>query len=128
MPALVGSSKMPYPRFLIFNMIGGVLWGTLFTLGGYYTGEAFEHTAKLMGRWVAIAVALVAVIALAVWSIRKHRRGLSGEGLSGDILAAGGHLADDGTLAAQRSGVQPDNGARSAESLNAEPAVTSSDT
>jgi membrane-associated protein len=78
MPALIGSSKMPYPRFLIFNVIGGVLWGTLFTLGGYYAGEAFEHTAKVVGRWVAVAVALVIVIALAVWSVRKHRGESSG--------------------------------------------------
>jgi membrane protein DedA with SNARE-associated domain len=82
MPALVGSSKMPYSRFLIFNMIGGVVWGTVFTLGGYYAGQAFEHAAKLVGRWAAVAVAVIAVIALAVWSIRKHRREASDEPLA----------------------------------------------
>ncbi|MCW2913460.1 MAG: associated protein [Actinomycetia bacterium] len=82
MPALVGSSKMPYHRFLIFNMIGGIIWGTVFTLGGYYTGQAFEHTAKLVGRWAAVAVAIIAVVALAVWGIRKHRREASDEPLA----------------------------------------------
>jgi membrane-associated protein len=122
MPALVGSSKMPYHRFLIFNMIGGIIWGTLFTLGGYYAGQAFEHTAKLVGRWAAVAVAVIAVIALAVWSIRKHRRGASGDG------PVPAERPGDGPVGAEPSGVQPAAGLLSAESLTAEPAATTSDT
>jgi membrane-associated protein len=79
MPALVGSSKMPYPRFLLFNAIGGVVWGVTFTLGGYFAGAAFEHWAKLAGRGAAIAAAVVVVIALAVWSVRRHRKEAAAE-------------------------------------------------
>lgn len=74
MPALVGSSRMPYPKFLLFNLIGGVTWVLTFTLGGYFAGEAFDHAAKLAGRGLAIGLAVAAVIALVVWSVRKHRR------------------------------------------------------
>jgi membrane-associated protein len=74
MPALVGTSKMPYPRFLIFNALGGIVWGISYTLGGYYVGQAFEHTASLIGKSAAIAIAAVVVVALAVWAIRKHRK------------------------------------------------------
>lgn len=74
MPALAGSSRLPYPKFLLFNFIGGVTWVVTFTLGGYFAGEAFEHTAKLAGRGLAIGLAVVAVVALAVWGVRKHRR------------------------------------------------------
>jgi membrane protein DedA with SNARE-associated domain len=96
MPALVGSSKMPYPRFLVFNMMGGVLWGTAFTLGGYYAGQAFEHTAKLVGRWVAVVVVVVVVVALAVWSVRRHRGGspVAAED-SGDAVPVGGPALSD---------------------------------
>jgi membrane-associated protein len=74
MPALVGSSRMPYPKFLVFNLIGGVVWGAGFTLGGFFVGEAFERTAKLAGRGVALVVVVAVVTALIVWSVRRHRR------------------------------------------------------
>ncbi|MFC6878624.1 MULTISPECIES: DedA family protein [Actinomadura] len=74
MPALVGSSKLPYPKFLVFNVIGGVTWVLTFTLGGYFAGEAFDHAAKLAGRGLAVGIAVLAVAALIVWGVRKHRR------------------------------------------------------
>ncbi|WP_242901218.1 DedA family protein [Actinomadura terrae] len=74
MPALVGSSRLPYPKFLLFNFIGGVTWVLTFTLGGYFAGEAFDHAAKLAGRGLAIGLAVAAVAAIVVWSVRKHRR------------------------------------------------------
>jgi len=74
MPALVGSSKMPYPKFLLFNFIGGVVWVGTFTLGGFFAGTAFESFAKQASRGLTIAVAVVIVVGLIVWSVRKHRR------------------------------------------------------
>ncbi|MEU8342177.1 DedA family protein [Spirillospora sp. NPDC048832] len=74
MPALAGSSKLPYPKFLLFNVIGGVVWVVTFTLGGYFAGAAFEHAAKLAGRGLAIGLAVAAVVGLAVWSVRKRRK------------------------------------------------------
>ncbi|MGI5203607.1 DedA family protein [Spirillospora sp. CA-108201] len=74
MPALAGSSRLPYPKFLLFNVIGGVTWVVTFTLGGFFAGTAFEHAAKLAGRGLAIGLAAAAVVALVVWSVRRHRR------------------------------------------------------
>jgi len=74
MPALVGSSRLPYSKFLVFNLIGGIAWVLTFTLGGYFAGQAFEHAAKLAGRGLAIGLAVAAVVVIVVWSIRKHRR------------------------------------------------------
>ena len=88
-PALAGSARLPYPKFLLFNVIGGVTWVVTFTLGGYFAGEAFEHTAQLAGRGLAIGLAAAAVIALTVWGVRKHRREAREEALS-EAGAAGG--------------------------------------
>ncbi|MEO3824926.1 DedA family protein [Actinomadura sp. B10D3] len=74
MPALAGSSRLPYPTFLLFNVIGGVTWVVTFTLGGFFAGAAFEHAAKLAGRGLAIGLAVAAVVAFAVWSVRKRRQ------------------------------------------------------
>jgi membrane-associated protein len=74
MPALAGSARMPYGRFLIFNALGGVTWGAGFTVGGYVAGTAFEQVARWAGRVLAIVVAVLAVVVLFVWWIRRRRR------------------------------------------------------
>ena len=74
MPALAGSARMPYGRFLIFNALGGITWGIGFTVGGYLAGTAFEQVAQWAGRVLAIVVAAVAVIAIFLWWLRRRRR------------------------------------------------------
>ncbi|HZE31481.1 MAG TPA: DedA family protein [Actinoallomurus sp.] len=74
MPGLAGSARMPYGRFLVFNALGGITWGVGFTVGGYVAGTAFEQVAQWAGRVLAIAVAVVALIALAIWVVRRRRR------------------------------------------------------
>jgi membrane-associated protein len=74
MPALAGSARMPYGRFLVFNALGGITWGVGFTVGGYLVGTAFEQVAQWAGRVLAIAVGAIAVIAIFVWWLRRKRR------------------------------------------------------
>jgi membrane-associated protein len=74
MPALAGSARMSYGRFLTFNALGGITWGVGFTIGGYLAGTAFEHVAQWAGRVLAIVVAAVAVVAVVVWSVRRKRK------------------------------------------------------
>lgn len=74
MPALAGSAKMPYGRFLAFNALGGAIWGVGFTLGGFLVGTAFEQVAQWAGRVLAIVVAAVAGVAFVIWSVRRKRR------------------------------------------------------
>jgi membrane protein DedA with SNARE-associated domain/membrane-associated phospholipid phosphatase len=44
-PGLAGMSGMPYGAFALFNVLGGVLWGTAFVLLGYFAGSAWERAA-----------------------------------------------------------------------------------
>lgn len=74
MPALAGSSNLPYRRFLVFNAAGGIVWGVGFTLVGYLAGAAYKKVEHLIGTGSAIAVAAVVVIGVIVWTIRRRRR------------------------------------------------------
>jgi len=72
MPALAGTAEMPYPRFLAFNAVGGVVWGTGAVLVGYLAGDSYQRIEKAVGRGGAAAVAVIAIAALIVWSVRRR--------------------------------------------------------
>mgnify|MGYP005844459817 CR=1 FL=1 len=38
-PFVAGVGKMPYARFLAYNVVGGILWVVSLTLAGYYFGN-----------------------------------------------------------------------------------------
>jgi membrane-associated protein len=42
-PIVAGAAEMPYRRFLLFNLLGGMLWAVGMTLLGYYLGSALGH-------------------------------------------------------------------------------------
>lgn len=73
MPALAGTARMPYRRFLAFNVAGGVTWGVTVVLVGYLAGASYGHIEKLLGRGAALVVAAVVVAAVVVWQVRRRR-------------------------------------------------------
>ncbi len=72
-PALAGAAEMRYPTFLLFNAAGGVVWGSGTVLLGYLAGNPYAAIEQTVGRDAALVVAAVAVVALVVWQIRRHR-------------------------------------------------------
>lgn len=74
MPALAGTSRMPYRRFLIFNAVGGIVWGAIFVVLGFVAGQSYEAVAKTVGRDLALGAAAIVVVALIVWKLRERRR------------------------------------------------------
>jgi membrane-associated protein len=73
MPALAGTTKMPYLKFLGYNAAGGIVWGVVVVLAGYLAGNAYAQVASYLGTGAAIVVAAIVIIAAVVWRVRKHR-------------------------------------------------------
>ncbi|HET7139238.1 MAG TPA: DedA family protein [Arthrobacter sp.] len=73
MPALAGTSRMPYGKFLAYNATGGIIWGAGFVLLGFLAGNSYEAVAKAAGRDIAVVIGIVVVLALIIWRIRSHR-------------------------------------------------------
>lgn len=64
MPAAAGAARMPYRRFLPWDLSGAVLWGSLSTLVGYWGGRNAEkiiHRAGLAGLGILVVVVLALV-------------------------------------------------------------------
>ncbi len=47
-PVVAGVGKMDYKKFLIFNLVGGVLWAIGVTLAGYYLGSLIPDIDKYL--------------------------------------------------------------------------------
>lgn len=70
---LAGIDRMPYPTFLLFNASGAISWGLSYGLAGYYGGTAAADVIKTVGIYALIGVAVLIVIALAVWIVHRRR-------------------------------------------------------
>lgn len=70
MPALAGASRMEYRRFLAFNSVGGVLWGTACVLLGYFAAHSINRVTHYLGLTSGAIVVLIVVGLLWAW----HRR------------------------------------------------------
>lgn len=67
-PIVAGMAEMTYPRFLTYNVVGGILWGMGVTWAGYFLGSLIPDVDKyLLPIIAAIVVASVAPSALHVW-------------------------------------------------------------
>ena len=75
MPAVAGTTRMRYRTFLIYNVLGGIIWGVGYCLLGYAAGSAYAAIERTVGTGVAIALA-----------VRGGRRG----GVLGDPAAPPG--------------------------------------
>jgi membrane-associated protein len=74
MPALAGIAHMPYRRFLVFNVAGGLFWGIGVVLLGYLAGNSYDAVERVAGRAAAAVAVVVVVAALVAWHLRRRRR------------------------------------------------------
>ncbi|MGA7271244.1 MAG: VTT domain-containing protein [Acidimicrobiia bacterium] len=76
-PFAAGMGEMPYRRFLLGNLVGGVAWGTLFTLAGYIAGANYTVVEKWFRTGGLAVVGLALLVGGIVWLTRwtQHNRG-----------------------------------------------------
>src|SRR5919204_2178919 len=83
-PGLAGISRMRYRKFLLFNVLGGVLWAATFVLLGYFGGAAWHQIAGIASKVGLILLALI-IIGLIAVRVARNKEGLR---RLGDRLAA----------------------------------------
>lgn len=76
-PFIVGSSRMKYRTFLLYNAMAAISWGVGTLLIGYFAGASWRAVEKWIGRGGLIIGVLVVLIVGGVvwWRRRKEVRG-----------------------------------------------------
>ncbi|MDB5386018.1 MAG: putative rane-associated protein [Planctomycetaceae bacterium] len=71
-PFVAGMGKMTYRRFMLYNVIGGLVWIFLFLFAGYWLGRLEE--VKKNFTWVILGIIVVSIIPAVVEFILERRR------------------------------------------------------
>jgi membrane-associated protein len=72
-PVVAGAAKMDYRRFLVFNVIGALLWGVGVSLAGYWLGRAIPSIDRYLLPIIFIII-LVSLIPPVVEALRARSR------------------------------------------------------
>lgn len=71
-PFVAGIGAMTYWRFIIYNVVGGVLWVAIFTLGGFYFGNL--PVVKQNFTFVILAIIIISVMPAVIEYLRGRRQ------------------------------------------------------
>ncbi len=71
---LAGIARLPPARFFLFNAAGGIVWATLFGLGGYILGTSIHAVAGPFGTSLLIVALIGAFFAWRFY--KKHEEEL----------------------------------------------------
>lgn len=75
-PFVAGMGHMPYRRFATYNVIGAVVWVTLFSYAGYFFGNLPVVQSNL--HYLIVAIIFVSILPGVIEVIRHRRRASQG--------------------------------------------------
>lgn len=72
-PIVAGMALMTYPKFLLYNVVGGVGWAFSMTLGGYFFGSLIGDNVD---RYLLPVLVLIIVLSIAptAWHLYRENR------------------------------------------------------
>jgi membrane-associated protein len=75
-PFVAGVGTMSYPKFVAYNIVGGILWNAIFIFGGYFFGNlpvVKENFTFVILGIIAVSVAPFAIEAARRWGPLARR-------------------------------------------------------
>ncbi|GGO89449.1 DedA family protein [Wenjunlia tyrosinilytica] len=87
-PIVAGVSRMNYRTFVVYNVIGGILWGCGVTVAGYFLGQVDAVRAHV--ELILVGIVAVSVIPVVIEVLRARRKGKGAKAANGATGSAGG--------------------------------------
>ncbi|WP_448597526.1 DedA family protein [Thermoleptolyngbya sp.] len=78
---LAGIAQMPYPKFLLCNLIGALSWASVMVTLAFFVGKLvpLEQLVTMVGQFAVVALLLFcAAIALPIWLEHRAKQELKG--------------------------------------------------
>lgn len=76
-PIVAGAAKMPYRKFVVFNLVGGFLWVFSMILGGYFLGNILKSKFGINldehVEWVVIVVVFLSLLPPIIEYLKTRR-------------------------------------------------------
>ena len=77
-----------WPAFLLFNALGGIVWATVYGLGGYFLGDNIHRLTGPVGTITIVLAALIILVGLVfVWRNERHLEAQAEQALPGPLEA-----------------------------------------
>jgi membrane-associated protein len=72
-PVVAGAAEMGYRRFIMFNVVGAIIWIGSMTLTGYYLGRIVPNIESRIHIVIAIVIFISLLPAITMWAKAKLR-------------------------------------------------------
>lgn len=67
---LAGINRMAWPRFLVFNATGGIIWASVYGFGAWYLGSKVSRLAEPVA--IILGASALALLVLGFFYLRRH--------------------------------------------------------
>jgi membrane-associated protein len=81
-PFVAGVGTMPYPRFLLYSVLGTITWMSTFVLGGYFLGR-LPIVQKYFGV-VCLSLSAIGFVVIVSTILRQIRKGMVARSTAGE--------------------------------------------
>src|SRR6266704_1205614 len=72
-PPVAGAAKMPYARYLVFDIFGGIFWVGAMILGSYFLGHLVPNIAQRIHYVIAVVI-LLSILPVVIGILRPRRQ------------------------------------------------------
>jgi membrane-associated protein len=80
-PPVAGAARMPYPRYLAYDLCGGIVWVGSMILGGYFLGRSIPNISQRI-HYVIVVVVFLSILPAIIGVFRARRSGSASAGPS----------------------------------------------
>jgi membrane-associated protein len=71
-PPVTGAAAMPYSRYLLFDIFGGILWVGTMILGGFFLGRSVPNIGQRV-HYVIVVVAVLSILPAIIGVLRSRK-------------------------------------------------------